>query len=166
MKKLLIAASALLLTSSLALAQDLKIGMVDMQQIMQKSTQIKSANTDLEKQFKPRQDKLNAQQKDFQAAVEKFNREQAKMAPQDRTQAQNKLIADRDNLQKTAVSFQQDLANAKNSAMQKFSTRFSEVLNKLATSGSYDFILQKQTTPYVNEKYNVTNQVLDLLDKK
>ncbi len=174
MKKLLALAGALMLASGIALAQDsgaapvqaTKIGSIDMQQIMQKAVFIKTANTDLEKQFKSRQEKVAAQQKEFQANVDKFNSTQAKMTPQDRMQAQNKLIEDRNNLQKAMVSFQQDLSNAKNAAMQKFSARLAEVLTGFAQSGNYDIILQKQTTPYVAPKYDITGTVLNLLDKK
>jgi outer membrane protein len=166
MKKLLTLAAAMMLTSGLAWAQDLKIGSVDMQQIMQKAVFIKTANADLEKQFKPRQEKLAAQDKEFKAAVDKFNSNQAKMSAQERTDAQNKLIEQRNNLQKAMVSFQQDLGNAKSAAMQKFSAKFNEVLSGIAQSGNYDLIVQKQTTPYVAPKYDITGQVLNILDKK
>ena len=72
MKKLLVsftAVIALLLVSSGVFAADaapLKIGVIDLQKIMQKSSQVAAISSQLEKRFKPKQQAILADRKSVQ----------------------------------------------------------------------------------------------------
>ena len=56
-------------------ADTAKIGVVDLQKIMQTSNQMKSIQQKLEKQFKPRRDKLVAVETGLKSDMEKFKRD-------------------------------------------------------------------------------------------
>lgn len=60
-----------------AFADAAKIGVVDLQKIMQTSSQIKEIQKKLEKEFKPRRDKLVAIEASIKADMEKFKRDSA-----------------------------------------------------------------------------------------
>jgi outer membrane protein len=141
-------------------ADGLKIGVIDVQQIMQKSPQIIAINAQLNKQFKPRQDKLAAAAKELQSETDQLNRGRATMSADDRNKLQNKIIIDRANLDTSGLNFKNDLAAAQNQALQSFMSKLAGVVDGLAKSGKYDLILQRNGLPYVNSNLDLTSQVL------
>jgi outer membrane protein len=166
MKKIwlaVISAVTLSLVAGVASADNLKIGVIDVQQIMQKSSQFAAINAQLTKQFKPRQDKLAAMQKDLQSEVDELNKNSTTMNADERNKLQDKVIADRGNLETASLSFRRDLATQQNQDLQTFMNKLTGVVASIAKSGGYDMILQRNGVPYVNEKFDVTSQVLQQL---
>lgn len=176
MRKLLLSVftAAALITSGASFAATapapagttLKIGVIDVQVILQKSPQIAAINSQLTKQFKPRQDKIVAAQKDLQAEVDKLNKNANVMSDADRNKLQDQVIADKANVQGMAISFQRDLQQAQSKAMQDFMNQLTAVVNDVAKKDGYDLILQRAGVPYANNSLDVTQQVLQALDKK
>ena len=173
MRKLLLSiiTAATFLTAGSALAEpaagaNLKIGVIDVQQILQKSPQISVINSQLTKDFKPRQDKIVAAQKDLQAEVDKLNKNANVMSDADRNKLQDQINADKANVQGMAISLQRDLQQAQNKAMQDFMNQLTAVVNDVAKKGNYDLILQRAGVPYANNNLDVTALVLSQLQKK
>ena len=65
-------ALAFILMGSSAYADNIKIGVVDMNQILQKSPLMISINNNLTKKFKPRQDELNNAKKNLQDEIDQL----------------------------------------------------------------------------------------------
>lgn len=169
MRKILLAtcaAVALSLVAITASADNLKIGVIDLQLILQKSPQIATINAQLNKQFKPRQDKIQAAQKALQDESDNLNRNSATMSVTDRNQLQDKIISDKANLEGMAVAFRRDLAAAQNQDMQGFMNQLSTVVNSIAKANKYDLVLQRAGVPYVNSSLDITSQVLGGLGVK
>ncbi len=177
MRKLLltIVTAATLMTAGAALAANppaapagtnLKIGVIDVQQILQKSPQIATINAQLTKDFKPRQDKIVAAQKDLQAQADKLNKNANVMGDADRNKLQDQIIAEKANVQGMAISFQRDLSQAQSKAMQDFMNQLTQVVNGVAKKSNYDLILQRAGVPYANNSLDITNEVLDALKNK
>ncbi len=169
MKKLLlsvVATVALSVSAMAANAADLNVGVIDMQQIMQKSTQVAAINNGLTKQFKPRQDSLVSAKNALDAEMADLNKNGAVMSAADRTKLQDKIMTDRTNLQKQMVAFQQDLNTAQNKAMQQFVGQLNTALGSVAKGSKLDLILQKQGVPYADPSLDVTNQVIQALNKE
>lgn len=143
----------------------IKIGVINVQSIMQKSPMVAQLNKQLQSQFQPRQDQLVKAQNDLQSEVDKLNKNGAVMSNADRSQLQDKIIADRANLQGMSQSFQQDLNSAQSQAMQQFMVKLQAAVNTVATTGKYDLILQRSGTPYVSSALDITDQVLTQLPK-
>lgn len=162
MKKLLLSAitGATLLASVGASAAELKVGVVDLQQILQKSPQIATINDQLNKQFKPRQDKIQALQNTLQSESDNLNRNTATMSGDARNKLQDKIIADRANLESMAVAFRRDLAAAQNTDMQGFMNQLTGVINNIAKTYKYNMVLQRAGVPYVDPSMDITAQVL------
>lgn len=152
---------ALLAISSVATAAEAatKIGVVDVRQILQKSPQMTALNQQLEKQFKPRQDKIAEAQKVLQADIDKLNKDGATMSPADNNQLKNKIITERADLQGMAGLFQQDLSNAQNQGMQKILAEASAVINKIGKDGDYTLIVSKDVALYAKPDLEITSQV-------
>lgn len=123
MKKLLvllIASLTLALTSGFSYAAELKVGIINLNQILQKSPLMISLNDDLVKQFKPRQDELVTAQKQLQDENNRLTINGATLSNDERVKLQNKIISDQANVQILTASLQRDVAIAKDAALQKF----------------------------------------------
>lgn len=172
MRKLLLSiiTAATLFMAGSALAApagtNLKIGVMDVNTILQKSPQIAAINNQLTKDFKPRQDKIVAAQKDLQAEVDKLNKNANVMNDADRNKLQDQIIADKANVQGMAISFQRDLQQAQSKSMQDFMAQLTTIVNDVAKKGGYDLILQRAGVPYANNSLDVTAQVLQELNNK
>jgi outer membrane protein len=166
MKKILLCAlvcMSLSATVSANAANQLKIGIIDMGQILQKSALVVSMNDGLVKKFKSRQDEINTANKDLQDEANQLQYSSAGLTDADKSKLQNKILTDKANLQILDASFQRDLAIAKDEGMQTFMAKFSEVINKVAKDGNYDIIEQRANVTYVNAQLDITSEVLKQL---
>lgn len=145
---------------------NLRVGVIDLQQIIQKAPQVANINADLNKTFKPRQDKILAAQKDLQAESDSLERNSSTMSVSDRNKLQDKVMSDRASLQEMVVSFQRDLNTAQTQGMQSFMSQLNNVINSIAKIGNYNLILQRAAAPYVDSSMDITPQVLQALSKK
>jgi outer membrane protein len=155
----IITAGVLTLMVGSAYADTLKIGVVDMNQILQKSPLMVSLNDGLNKQFKPRQDEINNASKALQEELYNLN-STTNMSADDRSKLQNKIITDKANVDVMTTTFQKDLAIAKDQASQKFMTKLADVINKVAKDGRYDLIEQRTNLLYLNTSLDITTQIL------
>lgn len=151
-----------LLVSSLSLAADanFKIGVLDMQQIMQQSPQAATLNKQLQVQFQPRQQKIIAARDALQNEANKLNKDGAVMNNADRAKLQDKIIADRASYQAMVQSFQHDLSEAQNQAMQKFVKQLDTAVNTVAKQGGYTIVVQRAVVPYLDPSIDITKEVL------
>lgn len=169
--------AALLLSASMAYAADssapavatapaaIKIGVLDMQQIMQQSPQVATLNKQLQSQFQPRQQKIVAAQKSLQDEMGKLNKDSTVMSASDRSSLQDKIISDRASFQAMVQSYQQDLQSAQNQAMQKFMADLQTAVGKVAKQDKYTLIVQRAAVPYLDPSLDVTNQVINSMPK-
>lgn len=162
-------ASSLLFTSifgvSAVYAADVKIGVIDVQQIMQKSPEVQQLNTQIQQKFKPRQDKLLAAKKDLQDAIQNYQKNQAVMKPEEKTKLQNKIIGDQDAYKAQYQAFDKDLKQEQNKDMQHFMDNLQTAVNALAKKGNYNFILNRAAVPYMDSSTDVTQQILDTMNR-
>lgn len=167
MKKFVTVALSLtaLAFSSLALA-DTKVGVVNVREVLQKAPQMSAASAELQKQFKPREAKIAAAQKELQAKVEKLNREASVMSESDRAKLQDKIISEKAALAGMIASFQQDLSNAQNKSMQNVMGQVNAVITKIGNEGKYTYIVVRDATAYFDKSLDITPQVIQALGKK
>lgn len=160
----LIALLSLFISTTLFAADaSVKIGVVDMNQVLQKSTLMKKLNDDLSKKYKSRQDEINKATTELQTEAAQLEAGSATMSAAERTKLQNKVLTDKANLQILTVTFQKDLAIEKDQLLQNFMGKLSEVINKIAQDGQYDVIEQQTNMLYVNPKMDITSQILQQL---
>lgn len=154
---------AITLSTPLAMASDMKIGIVDLHRVLKDSSQAKAISKQLEVKFKPRQQKLFASQKQLKADAEKLHRDATLMTAAQKTQLQDKVTHEQRDLEQAGSNYQQDLNSAQNQAMKEFFDKVKVALDKVAKNGGYDLILQKENVPYSSEKMDITEQVITAL---
>ena len=142
-----------------------KIGIFDMQQMMQTSPLVDQLNKKLQEQFKPRQDKIAATEKSLGDEINKLNDSNSKLTNDERTKLKDKIVSDRASYQAMAKSYQEDLSKAQNEAMQKLMAQLQSAVGQVATKDGYTLVVQKGAVLYSDPKADVTSQVLDMMPK-
>ncbi len=150
----------LLAFSSYAFSDGTKIGVVDLQKIMQTSTQMKGIQEKLEKEFKPRRDKLVAMEEGLKKDMEKFKRDTAIMSPAQRKDLEKKIVATQQQFEREGQQYQQELSTAHNEAMEEFYNKIRAAIAKVAESEKYDLVFQKDAAPFSVDKLDVTAKVM------
>ncbi|ASQ46926.1 OmpH family outer membrane protein [Legionella clemsonensis] len=153
-------AFALVFSAANAFADSAKIGVVDLQKIMQTSSQMKAIQQKLEKDFKPRRDKLVAMEEGLKKDMEKFKRESTVMSQNQKKEMEKKIIATQQTFEREGQQYQQELSTAHNEAMEELYSKIRKAINKVAETEKYDLILQKDATPFSVSKLDITESVM------
>lgn len=158
---------AALFFSSLAtavFADAAKIGVVDLQKIMQTSNQMKDIQQKLEKEFKPRRDKLVASETTLKADMEKFKRDAAILTAAQKKDLEKKIVAAQQQFERDGQQYQQDLSTAHNEAMEGLYTKVRAAIGKIAKEEKYDLIVQKDAAPFSVAALDVTEKVMKAIN--
>jgi outer membrane protein len=141
-----------------------KIGVVDLQKIMQTSTQMKTIQQKLESEFKPRRDKLVAVETGLKSDMEKFKRDSAILSATQKKDLEKKIVASQQQFERDGQQYQQELSTAHNEAMEGLYTKVRSAISKIATDEKYDIIVQKDATPFSSESLDVTDKVIKAIN--
>ncbi|NBX85209.1 MAG: OmpH family outer membrane protein [Gammaproteobacteria bacterium] len=146
--------------STVAHAEETKIGVVDLQKIIQTSPQIQTIQQDLEKKFRPRRDSLIAAEKDLRAKMEAFKRDSVVMNANIKKDKEREIVAIQQKFERDGQQYQQELSTAHNEAMEDFYTRVRAAIATIAKKEHFELVLQKDAAPFAAEKLDVTKQVI------
>lgn len=149
-----------IIVGSSAYATGAKIGVVDLQKIMQTSTQMKVIQDKLEKEFKPRRDKLIAMEEGLKKDMEKFKRDSAVLNATQRKELERKIVSTQQQFEREGQQYQQELSTAHNEAMEDFYNKIRAAIAKVAQEESYDLVFQKDAAPFSVERLDVTAKVI------
>jgi outer membrane protein len=161
--KILLATAALGLAMP-AVAQT-KIGVVDYNRLLAEAPQAKSAAATLETEFGPRQKQLEAQRKELEAKMQKFERDQATMAEAERTKQQRDLRDQQLNFERRAKEFQEDGQLRQNEELQRVQRMIIQEVQNYAKAQGYDLVIA-QGVIYRSDSIDITPAVLQTLEKR
>jgi outer membrane protein len=143
-------------------AQELKIGIVNLDRIFREANTAKSAQVKLEQEFSKREKELNDIGSQLKTASDKFERDAPTLAESQRNARQKTLVDQDREFQRKRREFQEDLNARKNEELQQVIERANKVVKTLAETEKYDLIVQEAV--YVNPKFDVTDKVIKLLN--
>lgn len=141
-----------------------KIGVVDLQKIMQSSNQMKDIQQKLEKDFKPRRDKLVAMETTLKSDMEKFKRDSAIMSAAQKKDLEKKIVTAQQQFERDGQQYQQELSTAHNEAMEGLYNKVRAAISKIAGDEKYDLIVQKDAAPFSNATLDVTDKVIKAIN--
>lgn len=160
----MIVALVLSFTATSLFADWSKIGVVDLQKIMQTSSQMKAIQQKLEKEFKPRRDKLIAAENLLKGDMEKFKRDSAIMSATQKKDSERKIVAAQQQFERDGQQYQQELSSAQNEAMEGLYTKVRAAITKTAKEDKYDIIVQKDAAPFSSESLDITDKVIKAIN--
>ncbi|MBA2650584.1 MAG: OmpH family outer membrane protein [Legionella sp.] len=137
-----------------------RIGVVDLQKIMQTSTQMKEIQQKLEASFQPRRDKLIAMEKTLKGDMEKFKRDSAVLGAAQKKELEKKILASQQQFERDGQQYQQELSTAHNEAMEALYAKVRSAISTVAHNDKYDLIVQKDAAPFTSDTLDVTDKVI------
>lgn len=141
-------------------ADSAKMGVVDLQKIMQTSSQMKEIQQKLESQFKARREKLIAAEGKLKGDMERFKRDSAIMSATQKKDLEKKIIAAQQQFERDGQQYQQELSAAHNEAMEGLYTKVRAAIATVAQNDKYDIIVQKDAAPFSVATLDVTDKVI------
>ena len=145
-----------------ASAQELKIGIVNLDRIFREANSAKSAQAKLEQEFGKREKDLNDVGTQLKTLSDKYEREAPTLSENQRVTRQKQLVDQDRDFQRKRREFQEDLNARKNEELQQVIERANRVVKALAEAEKYDLIVQEAV--YVNPKHDITDKVLRSLN--
>ena len=145
-----------------ASAQELKIGIVNLDRIFREANSAKSAQTKLEQEFGKREKDINDVATQLKTLSDKYDREAPTLSETQRATRQKQLVDQDRDFQRKRREFQEDLNARKNEELQQVIERANRVVKALAEAEKYDLIVQEAV--YVNPKHDITDKVLRSLN--
>ena len=155
-------AAAIALAGFSAIAQEFKVGVVNLDRIFREANSAKAAQTKLEQEFSKREKELGDSASQLKTLSEKFEREAPTLAESQRNLRQKQLVDQDREFQRKRREFQEDLNTRKNEELQQVIERANKVVKSLAETEKYDLILQESV--YVNPKHDITEKVIKALN--
>jgi outer membrane protein len=165
-KKLGILVGALLVAASVEVCQaqstpgaDIKVAVVNVQQVLQQSPRVATLSKKLEGEFKDRQTKIGDEQKALQDLMDKFKQESPTMSQKDKDAMQKKITSDRATLVAKVVAYQQDLQKQQTKIMQGVLTDLNGIVTSIAKAQNYALVMDAQAVIYSVNGNDITKDV-------
>lgn len=171
MKKFIFAVIAVFSLSLFAMPawadDNAKMGVINMQNMLQKLPQMKQIGEDLKKQFADRGKQLTDAQAAFKKGVEDLNRNSAVMSAADKQAAEQKLAKQQQDLQQMQASLMRDSQDAQNKAIDGLLKQIKGVVGKVADKDDLDVVFLDAAVAYSGKKVvDITDQVYQQMPKK
>lgn len=163
---LFVGAVALATGMTVCQAEEMKVAVVNVQQVLQQSPRVAAMSKKLEGQFKDRQTSINSQQKSLQDELDTFKKEAPTMSDAQRKSTEKKLTDERAGLIKQVVAYQQDLQKEQGKVMQNILGDLNSVVSGIAKSSAYTLVLDSQAVVYPGNSTDITKQVATQFNAK
>ena len=160
----LLVCSALFLSTHLASAQ-VKMGVVNLQRAVFESAEIKKADAQMQATFKPRQDKIDALNKDLAALSQQLQASSGKLSPSAEADLQAQGTRKQRDLQRLTDDLQADATAYRNEILSKSSEKMQAVVKKLAEEKGLDLVVDTSTALYYKDAMDITKDAIAAYDK-
>ena len=160
MKKIFI--TIILMLSVSAAYAELKIGFVQVDQILKQAPQTAISNKKLEKEFKAKTDKLKKNVVALQAKAEKLKKNALTMDDTAKAAKQRELQLAQIDLQRDERELKEDINLRRREEINILQGKINIAIGKLAEAEKYDLILY-QGVAYTSEGVDITKDVIKVL---
>lgn len=140
-----------------------KIAVVNLQQAVLQTAEIKKAQVELERKFKPRQDEIERLQKELQDLQKQVD--DPKLSDAGRAQVTATGTRKQREAQRKLEDLQQDVDRERNEILGRAGQRMADVVKKLAEEKGLDIVVDITATIYVKPALEVTNDAVAAYDK-
>jgi len=149
--------------SAPAVAQNLKVGVVNLAALIEQSPQAEAVNKKLQDEFGPRQRELAALQQRVRTQQETFQRDAQVMSEQERINLERQIRDGEREFQRTQNEFLEDLNLRRNEELGALNREVVQKAQEYARAQNYDLLLTDQTLVFHSTAVDVTDEVLALL---
>jgi outer membrane protein len=160
----LVVCSALFAFAQFAPAQT-KVAVINLQQAVFQSAEIKKADAQMQATFKPRQDKIEALNKEIAALAQQIQSANGKLTPQVEADLTTQGQRKQRDLQRLQDDLNADATAYRNEVLSKSSDKMQAVVKKLAEEKGLDLVIDVQTALYFKDAMDLTKDAIAAYDK-
>ncbi|MDR1057366.1 MAG: OmpH family outer membrane protein [Coxiellaceae bacterium] len=159
--------SILFITSGLA-TENLKIGILDIQKLINKTGAANKSMIKINNKYAEENKALIEELHNLHDDIKKFNRHSAKLKPQELEKWQRKIDIQQKNLSQKRETLQKKIIATQNLETQELVIRFLGLVSKIALNNNLDLVLFKDVILYKSDSSNLdlTNETIKLYAKK
>ncbi len=142
-------------------AQEIKVGYVDADKILEESPQSKAAIQNLESEFRPREKELLNLRDRITQAESEIDKNSLVMSDEDRDKRTRELIDMRRKLKREQQELREDYNLRRNQELGKLQQVVSDKIIEIAKDEGFDIIFQQAV--WASKRIDITDQVLKKL---
>lgn len=142
-----------------ASAQELKIGVVNLQAIVERAPQTKAMMISLQEEFAPREREFRAKQKEIEDLQAKVKKDLAVMGDTERRNADKDLRELQRDYQRLGTEFQEDSTLRQNEELALLQRAMVKEVEEYAQQNGYDLIIGSNVL-YASSELKITEEVL------
>ena len=167
MRKIAYAALGVLfgLSLSAGAAAELKVGVVNFAEVLEKSPQKEAASSRFEQEFGPRRNKLQNEIKEIKQLEEKLVKDGVTMSENERAKAERDLSVRKRDFARARDELDGDQNIRRNEELNKLQQILFDAIQTIGKEEGYDLILAEGVA-YVNPKIDLTDKVLQRMKDK
>ena len=149
--------------SGVAVAQQMKIGVVNVPVLMERAPQAKVAMEALQEEFAPRQRVIAAKQTEFEELTEKVRRDYDVMGETERRNAEKDLRERQREVTRLQTEFREDLNLRRNEELGELQRSLLKEVQDYAQTTNYDLVVGDGVL-YASAAVNITELVLRAME--
>jgi outer membrane protein len=160
--RLLAASAALICLAQVSSAQQ-KVAIINLQRAVLESAEIKKASGEMEARFKPRQQQMEALQRDLAGIQQQL--QSGKLTQQAEAELTANGQRKQKDLQRIQEDLQADVERDRNDILGKSSQKMADVVKKLAEERAYDLVVDVSNAVYFKPALEITNDAITAYNK-
>lgn len=161
--KMLLVGVMCAITFGLAQAQEVKMGYVNADRIMNEATPAKKAQKKLQSEFAKRAKELHELQTQLKDTGERLERDIASLSDADRLSRQKELAQLSQQYQLKQRAYREDFMRRHNEEIAKVIDRVNKAIEKIAKTNGFDIIVQDAA--YFSPRCDITDKVLKAVNQ-
>jgi outer membrane protein len=152
----------LLLTfvATTATAQQLRVGYVDMKQVLDNAPQVVAGREKLDLEFRPRNETIEFQERQAQTMDDRL--QMGDLTEDARTRLDRELREMQRNVNRQKEDLRDELSFRRTEEVQKLEDQINQAVQQIARDNGYDLILSSPVI-YADQSLDITQQILDQL---
>ena len=155
---------AVFLMAPISANAELKIGFVNMVEIMEKSPQAEAARKALEKEFSNRDKKLTAARDEVLKLEETLKKDAAIMSEKRRAELEKEVQNKKREYNRQQDELREDFNIRRNEALGRLQKNVHEVILEVARSENYDLVVT-QPVVFASDRIDMTQRVLQKMQE-
>jgi outer membrane protein len=156
--------SALFALAQFAPAQT-KVGVVNLQQAVFQSAEIKRADAAMQAKYQPRQTELDKLNADVSGLAQKLQAGQGKLTVQQESDLTSQGQRLQREVQRKTEDLQADVERERNETLTQSSQKMGEIVKKVAEAKGLDLVVDTSTAIYFKEAMDITKDVIAAYDQ-
>lgn len=156
---LIMSVLACFLVASVSIAEEIKLGVVNIAYVLKHAPQAADARKNLEAEFAPRETQILSLEKNLKTETEKLSKDGAIMSPAGRKQLERKILNLKRDIKRAKEEFTEDLNIRRNDELNKLQKVVNNAIVTLAEEDKFDVIFGDNVM-YANKRSDITKKVL------